>query len=505
MINIWIIILIISHLMFEFNWEEIEKYLLERTIKDSDHIIWKNNNRKRKSKQPHLSFNKIRHAVHQWLYLCKIKIDSSKKIHLKRICDHDQCINPEHMVNMDDEDAVYKLSSYYLMKNSRQEGECHLWTGALDVDGYGCASFKGKRTFAHIVSMLISKKIEKIPPNLIVLHKCPNKHKHCFAIAHLELGTPKDNAADKIEDCTLLIGSKHPNATINEDVAKKIYDLKKTMTQRERALMFNTAIHIVNGIDSGTTWSQVTGQKKRETKRKKTVIDDKTPVDLFIYTQKRIENSVTLVFDEGMNEYHWIWKKSKDKKGYGHCTFAGKPWGAHVVAWMAFNKKPIPSGLIVLHKCKQQPACCNPEHLRVGTHKENSADMKKDGTLKIHPKITEEMAKAVMLSKGDGTIQERADRFGITRGIIEKIDRGRTWIKLREELKIPINNGNDLDIENKYQIKLKTKLNDIKNKYQIKLKPKLIDLRNRYQIKLKPQLIGIKNKYQIKLKPKFIR
>ena len=411
--------------MLTFNLEEIEKYILDRTTKDDEHIIWADNNVKRKGDYNYVTFNKINRAVHHWLYICKTHIDPSNKIRLKRICEHNQCINPEHQINMDDKNSIYELSSYYLKKNSVQDGDCRLWTGTLNVDGYGCASFKGKHQYAHIISMLIYNKIEKIPSNLIVRHRCPNQHKHCIAIEHLKLGTHKDNSADKIIDGTSLIGSKNPSAIINEETAKKIYDLKKTMTQKDRSIMFNVGIGIVNSIDNGITWSHVTGQEKREKKRKKIVIDENTPVDIYLSAQQRIKNNITKVYDEIMKEYHWIWQLALDTKGYGRCEFGGKKWGAHAVAWMAFNKKPIPPGLIILHKCKQQTACCNPDHLAVGTFKENSADMKQIGTMKIPRKITEEVASAIMLSKGDGTIQDRSNRFGVSQGIIKQIDSGK--------------------------------------------------------------------------------
>ena len=46
----------------------------------------------------------------------------------------------------------------------------------------------------------------------------------------------------------------------------------------------------------------------------------------------------------------------------------------HRVAWEAHNAEPIPEGMIVRHTC-DNPACINPEHLVLGTHKQNTADM----------------------------------------------------------------------------------------------------------------------------------
>jgi predicted HTH domain antitoxin len=45
---------------------------------------------------------------------------------------------------------------------------------------------------------------------------------------------------------------------------------------------------------------------------------------------------------------------------------------AHKVAWILTNG-PIPNGLMVCHKC-DNPPCCNPNHLFLGTQTENMQD-----------------------------------------------------------------------------------------------------------------------------------
>ena len=51
---------------------------------------------------------------------------------------------------------------------------------------------------------------------------------------------------------------------------------------------------------------------------------------------------------------------------------------AHRVAWEAHNAEPIPEGMIVRHTC-DNPACINPEHLVLGTPKDNTHDMLERG------------------------------------------------------------------------------------------------------------------------------
>jgi hypothetical protein len=68
----------------------------------------------------------------------------------------------------------------------------------------------------------------------------------------------------------------------------------------------------------------------------------------------------------------WEWRGNRDGCRYGK-FFASRYVGAHRLAWM-LARGEIPTGLHVLHRC-DNPPCCNPEHLFLGTMKDNCADM----------------------------------------------------------------------------------------------------------------------------------
>lgn len=74
----------------------------------------------------------------------------------------------------------------------------------------------------------------------------------------------------------------------------------------------------------------------------------------------------------------WGWKRKPFATGYAPILAnKGKTMNAHRFSWiMHFGK--IPNKLFVLHKCDNR-ICTNPEHLFLGTHKDNMNDMKIKG------------------------------------------------------------------------------------------------------------------------------
>lgn len=76
----------------------------------------------------------------------------------------------------------------------------------------------------------------------------------------------------------------------------------------------------------------------------------------------------------------WLWTARTNNWGYGAICAGGMNNGwlrAHRVAWELTNG-PIPKGAYVLHKC-DVPACVNPDHLWLGSLKDNTQDMMRKG------------------------------------------------------------------------------------------------------------------------------
>lgn len=63
--------------------------------------------------------------------------------------------------------------------------------------------------------------------------------------------------------------------------------------------------------------------------------------------------------------------------GYGLMSYRNKNWTTHRLAWR-LTRGEIPKGMIVMHAC-DNPPCCNPDHLKLGTYAENSAEASAKG------------------------------------------------------------------------------------------------------------------------------
>jgi predicted XRE-type DNA-binding protein len=128
----------------------------------------------------------------------------------------------------------------------------------------------------------------------------------------------------------------------------------------------------------------------------------------------------------------WEWQASVfQKNGYGQFRWNYKQWRAHRVAWtLVFGE--IPSDLCVLHRC-DNPRCVRPDHLFLGTHKDNAEDRERKGRgckeRRFNAKVTPETVREIRRAWEDGQLfqWELAALHGLTQSEISHIVNNLVW------------------------------------------------------------------------------
>lgn len=133
---------------------------------------------------------------------------------------------------------------------------CWLWTGFCTKDGYGRVTHKRKPVRAHRYSW--AQAYGDIPDGLHVLHRCDVRT--CVNPAHLFLGTPADNSADKIakgrQDCPR--GDEHSGARMTSADVLRIRELRaRGVPVREIAKRVGMPRSTVQHAASGYSWAHL--------------------------------------------------------------------------------------------------------------------------------------------------------------------------------------------------------------------------------------------------------
>lgn len=120
--------------------------------------------------------------------------------------------------------------------------------------------------------------------------------------------------------------------------------------------------------------------------------------------------------------------------GYGQVDVGRTAVLAHRAAYFLANGY-IALDECVMHAC-DNPACCNPAHLSLGSHAENMADMARKGRRRGinagvqngRAKLTRELATEILLARERGALlRELAQLYGVGASTISRVVRRENW------------------------------------------------------------------------------
>lgn len=125
----------------------------------------------------------------------------------------------------------------------------------------------------------------------------------------------------------------------------------------------------------------------------------------------------------------WLWRSTYSHvSGYGHFSFGGRSRYAHRVAYEHFNG-PIPPRTNVCHHCDVR-LCVNPDHLFLGSHRDNGQDASRKGRLmrgEDHTGTTLTEADVQAIRADNRRQRIIAAEYGIKPATVGSIRRRRTW------------------------------------------------------------------------------
>jgi hypothetical protein len=140
------------------------------------------------------------------------------------------------------------------MTHVEQTDSCWFWKGWKNQRGHGLYVLRKEKTIipAHrFIYQYFNGSVEK---GFVVRHLCRNK---CVNPEHLQVGTYKDNAADRLRDGTAinLRGEQHGLSKLKVDDVRAIR--ASTETQAALAKKYRVAQSLISGIKKKIYWSWV--------------------------------------------------------------------------------------------------------------------------------------------------------------------------------------------------------------------------------------------------------
>jgi DNA-binding CsgD family transcriptional regulator len=291
-----------------------------------------------------------------------------------------------------------------ISKDPSVQGDCCLWTGHKYLRYY-----QKKYSFWCLAKTLEEP---KPAPHLQCSHLCGNER--CIRQSHLKWETARENTARQMIHGTRHTGERHFASKLTDKQREEILASKKSRS--ELAKIYQVSYSTIRNVQRLAIIRNI--NRKSYYKRVNEPLTQEEIRSRWRNVQDHIKRS--------HNNGCWLWQKAKTKCGYGRINVKSRCMRIHIVSAMIHlnDTKPIPAGYVVCHRCNVK-SCCNPQHLYIGTRKENSEDAIRNGHAGLS--FSRNQARRILSLKGKYPVSQIAKQEGVSPHTIRRLWSGITY------------------------------------------------------------------------------
>ena len=135
--------------------------------------------------------------------------------------------------------------------------------------------------------------------------------------------------------------------------------------------------------------------------------------------------------DRKSDDQCWEWQAARFRTGYGHFSLGRKGYTAHRAVWIDIHGDPGSGDLEVCHTCDNR-ACCNPQHLFLGTSKTNAIDKVLKNRAARFPGERNQSARlkeaqVVDIRTTNDSHASTARKYGVSEAAVRAVRKRDTW------------------------------------------------------------------------------
>ena len=131
---------------------------------------------------------------------------------------------------------------------------CWIWTGKVDAYGYGLMTYHGQsRTVLKAHRVAFQEFVGQIPEGKCVCHSCDLPA--CVNPRHLWLGTPEENAADRLAKGRSAKGCEVKSSKLTGEIVLQIRAASGTM--KELGKRFGVAPQTIHRVRQRQLWRHI--------------------------------------------------------------------------------------------------------------------------------------------------------------------------------------------------------------------------------------------------------